>query len=203
MRTDSILLLPTAFLAITSAAFQLPDFQPFLSAIPLAISDYLPGQSSNQTAHEVLKRQTSTGCPTDFNSCSGLGAAGLCCAPNAVCSADAAGHVACCPKGYACSGTINGVITAGTLNSNGAVVGSTTAGAGTLATTTASTTSFEYASSTTTGGGLVVATTVATGTGGFVLDGTSTVATPAGAVRAAAIPPVVQAIVHVMEYIML
>lgn len=189
--------LPAILLGASSIASQLPDQQPFHTAITLPPPDDLPIAQPTQTQHELLKRQTITttanGCPTSFNNCANLGAANLCCAPNAVCSADFAGHVACCPSGAACSGTIGGVITAGTVNSDGAIVGAATTDStsvatgstsvATTATATTTTTTFQSASSNS--NGLVVAsTTLATGTG-FVLDGTSTVATPGAAVRGA------------------
>lgn len=194
--------LPTALLLTTATAFRLPDFQPFFSALPISLQDYIPPSLSNDTAqHDLLKRQYSNTCPTSFDSCSNLGAANLCCASNAVCSADYAGNVACCPSGAACSGTISGIITAGTMNSDGVLVGATGTGtdtSGLAAASATTTTGFETAS-TTTGNGLVAASTTATTLGtdtgglvtstgsGFVLDGTSTVATPGAGVRAAQI----------------
>lgn len=202
MRYAALFAIPAAILGIATA-FHLPDFQPFFDALPIAVSDYIPASLSNQTAqeHDVLKRQYSNTCPTSFINCQNLGAPQLCCAPSAVCSPDAAGHVACCPSGLACSGTIGGVITAGTLNSNGVVQGGAATGAttgGTLATasatTTIPTTTAGAVPTTTNSNGLVLATgqtTVATGgaaTGSqFVVASGTTVATPAAAVRAAQI----------------
>ena len=189
-------LIPSALLILTASAsaLQLPSFQPFFAALPINLSDYIspthqqqsipPPQpyspNPNNVPAELKKRQTtttlaSTACPTSFLSCANLGAPALCCAKNAVCSADFAGHVACCPSGAACSGTIGGVITGGTL-SGGSLVGAAAA-----------------TSSGTSAGGLVAASTASTATtttsdgsgGGFVIASGSTVATPGGGIRGA------------------
>ncbi|RMX80584.1 hypothetical protein D0867_16064 [Hortaea werneckii] len=208
MRTTAIV--AAAVLATSTHALRLPtiDLQPFLSALPISLQDYIPSNLSNQTVqHELLRRQ-SDNCPNDFRNCANLGAPGVCCASNAVCSADFAGNVACCPSGAACSGRISSVVTAGTVNSNGAVVG----GAGAAAATTGTDNSDGLASATTTtdfqtptstnAGGLVAATTDDSNTAvtddgsqgtntQFVANGGTTVATPAAGVRRADIvsPP--------------
>ncbi|KAK5121022.1 hypothetical protein LTR85_005806 [Meristemomyces frigidus] len=213
--------LSTALFLATATAFRLPDFAPFFSALPVSLQDYIPQSLANDTAHELLKRQTttldSTACPTSFNSCSNLGAPALCCAANAVCSADYAGNVACCPSGAACSGTIGGVITSGTVNSDGVLLGgaSATGSSGLVSATSGSTTTtnngYYSTSTTTTGDGLVAASTgssglstdsggLATGTNG-ITDGSSTVASPAAGVRAAQVPFVAQMILRVLEYL--
>lgn len=168
-------------LASISTALQLPSLQPFLDALPDSLLDYLPSSIDNATEHDLLKRQNSASCPSNWNNCANMGAATLCCNPSAVCSADFAGHVACCPSGVACTGTIGAVITAGTVDQSGNLVGATAAA--TAATTTAP---FQAASTTTTSdSGSVIATS--TGGNGFILQGSSTVATPALAVRGAQI----------------
>lgn len=183
----TLCLLPPAL----TSALRLPNFQDFVSGFSITLEDYLPPAfSTNTSEHELLKRQYSNSCPQNFHNCANLGAPGLCCATAAVCSADSAGNVACCPIGAECSGTINGVITAGTVNSDGSLMHSGTA----------TTSSFVHAGSTTTNG-LVPAQTTAssqnagayhpsttqggqtTNGGGFIVDGTSTVASPAGAAR--------------------
>ena len=169
--------LSTALIASVATAIQLPDLQPFLAALPEVLQDLIPQSLQNETAHELLKRQSS-GCPNSFKSCSNLGAPSLCCMSNAVCSADNAGHVACCPSGAVCTGTIGGVITAGTLNSNGALATATSNNG--LATTGATTTtSFQmYTSATSNSNGLVQASATGDVTNsGFVIAGSSTVAT--------------------------
>jgi hypothetical protein len=183
-------------------AIQIPDIRSFLSAISVTLEDYIPPTfSTNETSseqepeHDLLKRQYSNTCPTHFNNCDNLGAPSLCCADGAVCSADAAGHVACCPIGAACSGTIGGVITAGTVNSIGSLISGGATQTAVVGGNGRTTSSFVNAG-TTTSGGLVQATTPtsartqtpgqyypSTSGNGFVVDGTSTVATPGAAVR--------------------
>jgi hypothetical protein len=201
MRSSAFI--PLVCLLARTSALQLPNFQPFLSAFPLSVSDYIAPQQNNETAesdsrHDLLRRQFSNTCPTGFSNCANMGAPQLCCITDAVCSADYAGNVACCPTGAACSGTIGGVITAGTVDSSGYLVGA--GGATTTGPTGAASTSFQFAQSTTTTtssqlsvAGLVPATTqstvgngdATTSGGGFVLNGGSTVATPGFAVRGA------------------
>ena len=179
-----------ALCAATVSALQLSDFQPFLSAIPISVSDYLPPAVADrippreqqdttpvqkpeqqlQPHHNLFRRQNDDTCPSSYNNCANIGAPGLCCAPSARCSADAAGHVACCPRGAACTGTI-GAIRTGT---------STGTGTGSAAST---------ASETGDSGLLVTASTsqgaLSTGDSGFVMDGTQTVATPGAGFRGA------------------
>ena len=184
-----------ALYATTISALQLPNLQPFLSAIPIAVSDYFPpavdhatvhgveqsppSQKSRQQLHELFRRQDydDDTCPSGYNSCENIGAPGLCCSPSARCSADAAGHVACCPRGAACTGTIGGAATTGSTGSDGGFAAATSSGvesSGLLV--PASTT--QGASATDDGDGL-------TTEGGFVLDGTETVATPGAGMRGA------------------
>jgi hypothetical protein len=176
-----------ALYATTVTALQLPNLQPFLSAIPIAISDYLPpavdraaaqrveqslpSQKSQQQLHELFRRQDSDACPSSYNNCENIGAPGLCCSPSARCSADAAGHVACCPRGAACTGTIGGIVTGGSTSSGSGVASATSSGV-------------------VSSGLLVPASTTQSATGlttqgGFVLDGTETVATPGAGMRGA------------------
>jgi hypothetical protein len=185
---------PIQVLALCAApvsALQLSDLQPFLSAIPISVSDYLPPaavadrtppqeqkddtstQKSQQQAQphlNLFRRQNDDTCPSSYNNCANIGAPGLCCAPSARCSADAAGHVACCPRGAACTGTI-GAINTGTATGTSTGTGSATS----------------TASGTSNSGLFVTASTsqgaVSTNGGGFVLDGTQTVATPGAGFR--------------------
>lgn len=174
-----------ALCAVTVSALQLPDLQPFLSAIPISLSDYLPPatdgippqeqkftpqEKPQQPHHNLFGRQNDDTCPSSYNNCANIGAPGLCCSPSARCSADAAGHVACCPRGAACTGTIGAIPTG---SSTGSATGSATGTGNGGLIVTAST-------STTTAGGDNLQTT-----GGFVLDGTQTVATPGAGFRGA------------------
>ncbi|KAI7347323.1 hypothetical protein KC354_g13977 [Hortaea werneckii] len=218
MRTTAIV--AAAVLATSTHALRLPtiDLQPFLSALPISLQDYIPSNLSNQTVQYELLRRQSDNCPNDFRNCANLGAPGVCCASNAVCSADFAGNVACCPSGAACSGRISSVVTAGTVNSNGAVVG----GAGAAAATTGTDNSDGLASATTTtdfqtptstnAGGLVAATTDDSNTAvtddgsqgtntQFVANGGTTVATPAAGVRRADIPLPARALIQALHYL--
>lgn len=48
-------------------------------------------------------------CASSGNSCSALGAPGLCCSSKAICALDPLNNVACCPLNAACTGTISPV----------------------------------------------------------------------------------------------
>ncbi|KAK4634395.1 hypothetical protein CLAFUW4_00678 [Fulvia fulva] len=198
-------LLPTGLLISVAAALQLPDLQPFLSALPNLLQDWIPQALQNDTAHELLKRQYSNTCPTGFASCANLGAPQLCCMSSAVCSADYAGHVACCPSGAACTGTITGIVSSGTMNGDGVIVGGgaaatgTSNGGGLVGGPSATTTSFQFASSTqSNNGGLVEATTTGNG---FIVAGSSTVATPGAGVRTADIPYAIKVVLNMLDYL--
>lgn len=80
-------------------------------------------QDTEGSAGELLRRQS--GCASGFISCANLGGVGICCKSNAMCALDQAGHVACCPVGSACTGTIN----AGSVVATGLSTGSTLASA--------------------------------------------------------------------------
>lgn len=206
-------LLVLSNLAAFSTGLQIPQLQPFLTALPPSLLEYLPLSITNETVHELLRRQNtgvglSNTCPTGFNSCDNIGGTGLCCAPEAACAPDQAGHVACCPSGAVCTGAITGVITAGTVDPNGALVGAGGVGGAGAATTTGpnsllgasqATTTTAFQTAATTNNGLVVASQATTASvqttgavqttdsGGFIIDGSSTVATPGAAVRGAQI----------------
>ena len=88
----------------------------------------LDGSEDDCNLPSLLRRQNNNECPTSYTNCYGQGAPGLCCQPSAVCSADMAGHVACCPIGAACTGTISAVNTntQTSTSNNGAYTPSTT-----------------------------------------------------------------------------
>jgi hypothetical protein len=90
-----------AFAAAAPLALCAPDllgaFEP--AVLPLASVD-------NSTAADLfIKRQGDT-CAKDYYACNNLNAPGLCCPRTAICSADSASHVGCCPQGIACTGTL-------------------------------------------------------------------------------------------------
>ncbi|KAF2229222.1 hypothetical protein EV356DRAFT_581009 [Viridothelium virens] len=88
---------------------------PICQKIPRVKEDQLPLDDAGEDCHDQMplqRRQNNNECPTSYSNCYGQGAPGLCCQPSAVCSADMAGHVACCPVGAACTGTIVAVNTA-------------------------------------------------------------------------------------------
>ncbi|KAF2154781.1 hypothetical protein K461DRAFT_266152 [Myriangium duriaei CBS 260.36] len=187
-------LLTTLTLLLLSAALASGSlFLPFLNALD-GNQDAMSLIESNLTHAEgeqeldLLKRQNSVGgCPSQYSSCQNLGAPQLCCANNAVCSADSAGYVACCPRGAACTGTITGVITSGTIPPGGTSV-STSNGL----TTTATTTTAQQGTSTSNGMVIASSTATTTSNGGFIISGTSTVASPASAPRRMDVPVIMQ-----------
>lgn len=77
--------------------------------IPLAIQDNSTIAATDELNADLLRRQGSGSneCDSGYAACINLGAPGLCCRTNQVCSADAANNVACCPLGAACTGTID------------------------------------------------------------------------------------------------
>lgn len=88
----------TAILArfvLTTSPERSPFLQPYFEpSFDIAIHD----------SHILDKRQNN--CPAGATSCSNLGNSGACCASNTNCQLDQAGHVACCPSGASCTGTI-------------------------------------------------------------------------------------------------
>ncbi|KAK3725126.1 hypothetical protein LTR37_000637 [Vermiconidia calcicola] len=184
-------------------ALNLPNLniQSFASAFSISLDDYFFPNNTSEQEHDLLKRQYSNTCPESFNDCANLGQPGLCCASAAVCSADAAGRVACCPIGAACSGTAGPVVTAGAVNTLGGLMSGTTTGAGGATTTTSSFVFAQTTSQTTQFGLLPTTTGGGGGGGGFVVDGTSTVATPGAAVRGVDVPLVARAVLRVLEYL--
>ncbi|KAF2255734.1 hypothetical protein BU26DRAFT_545278 [Trematosphaeria pertusa] len=132
----TLVLLPA--IALAAPDLLLADFE------PAALQESLPAQQSNETlledgSLELLKRQT--GCASGYAACNNLNEPGLCCRTSQVCSADAAGHVACCPLGSACTGTIEPVqqqtapvSVTSTTTTSPFVIASTTTGAPTAST---------------------------------------------------------------------
>ncbi|QDS74664.1 hypothetical protein FKW77_009412 [Venturia effusa] len=130
---DRILLTISLLFASISASMPGSD-NPFL---PFD-EPYSPSNGSIDNATlphlNLLKRQSSA-CPSGSNSCQWLNSASnLCCRGTALCSADAAGHIACCPQGSVCTGTISGIAATATSTGLAGVV-LTTSTAGLLTTT--------------------------------------------------------------------
>jgi len=155
---NAILLLTMLLQSLSAAASRNEIFSPFYQPL---LEDVFNPDNATLPELELLKRQTNGGCASGYNSCSYLGAAGLCCQNTAICAQDNAGHVACCPQGAYCTGTI------------GTVVGATatsfqTGSSQTLTTTTAGGQTVTVGAggtvSATTSNGLVVVTAGAGGT---------------------------------------
>jgi hypothetical protein len=90
----------TAFAAIAPLALAAPDI---LGAFEPAVVEL--SSVDNSTAADIFKRQGDN-CAKDYYACSNLNAPGLCCPRTAICSADRAQNVGCCPQGIACTGTL-------------------------------------------------------------------------------------------------
>ncbi|CAN9155848.1 unnamed protein product [Alternaria sp. RS040] len=102
-----LLLAPLAALAAPDV---FADFEPAVAPLEKPVYEAMETSPADSGA-QVLKRQNSNACATQYFNCAGLGAPGLCCPRTAVCSADQAGHVACCPQGAACTGAIGAIAT--------------------------------------------------------------------------------------------
>ncbi|CAD0043804.1 unnamed protein product [Aureobasidium pullulans] len=158
---SSLVTVLLVFVSLTNASL----FSPFLSVL-----DWSQQTASNETLHQVAKRAVDpTSCPTGYKNCANIGAPGLCCANSAICAPDQAGHVACCPSGAACTGSISSIITGASdciailFSDNRNLWGGLIIASGHSTTATSP-----------------VTTTVASGAttdGGFVLVGSSTAAT--------------------------
>ncbi|KAF1974941.1 hypothetical protein BU23DRAFT_504064, partial [Bimuria novae-zelandiae CBS 107.79] len=75
---------------------------------------------------ELLKRQYDpNGCADGYRACTNINQPGLCCPNDNICSADQAGHAACCPVGSACTGTI-APFTRGSSSTGTPTIGSVT-----------------------------------------------------------------------------
>ncbi|KAH0543537.1 hypothetical protein GP486_008569 [Trichoglossum hirsutum] len=99
MRLAGVLsLVLTLFAAIASPS----QYSPFYPAL---VHEPRLERRGARALYILEKRQG--GCPANYNACSNLNAPGACCVSNTNCQLDTAGHVACCPKGAACTGSIN------------------------------------------------------------------------------------------------
>lgn len=93
----------------------------------------------NSTAADLFKRQGSNACAKDYYACTNLNAPGLCCPRTAICSADRAQNVGCCPQGIACTGTLGqaSATGSGTATATAPFVPATTTGGPFVQTTNA------------------------------------------------------------------
>jgi hypothetical protein len=125
-----LLLAPLVALAVPDV---FAEFEPALEQLPTLYNETETSPAGDSL--ELLKRQNSNACATSYYACSNLGAPGLCCPRTAVCSADQAGHVACCPQGIACTGAI-GTGATNAISSASANPTATSTGSFVLASTT-------------------------------------------------------------------
>jgi hypothetical protein len=142
MRTTILTFLLPSISAIQFASFYEPQF---ISTDANDTSSSLESPRFQQ--NELLKRDGN--CPVSFNSCSTLAAkyGGACCTVGSHCSIDSGSHIACCPTGALCTGSIT-VATATTSGGGGVIVG----GAGATTTPTPTTTTGTTPTITGTGG---------------------------------------------------
>ena len=170
-------------LAATSSLKSPPDLRlsPFFSPL-YDNSDLNNGTAEDDFSLELRRRQN---CPKGYPvNCANLNAAGVCCKSNQICTNDFAGHVACCPTGAACSGTIASSGSASTTTGTGAGLSSDSGSAtGIIIGGTSSPTSGSTAASTATGaatgptsanGGIVIVPAGATAAAGAPTGGTAT-----------------------------
>ncbi|KAI9722228.1 MAG: hypothetical protein M1812_001700 [Candelaria pacifica] len=115
------------------------------NASPSLFSPYYPPLLEQDTVQindsasflELDRRQG--GCAAGYSSCYALGAPGSCCSPRSTCQTDQAGHVACCPVGQACTGTVNvasASMSASVPTSNGGIIVGGAAATPTITSTT-------------------------------------------------------------------
>ncbi|KAF2761920.1 hypothetical protein EJ05DRAFT_189099 [Pseudovirgaria hyperparasitica] len=96
----------TFLLSVLAAANTDEVYAPFDEPTFAILEDVSADTHDISPMRELLRRQN--GCDSGYTNCGNLGAAGACCRPNQVCSADSQGHVGCCPIGAACTGSLGG-----------------------------------------------------------------------------------------------
>jgi hypothetical protein len=126
-----LVVLNALLLSTAAAQGKIDTFSPF---VPPFLEDTFDLDNTTLPELELLKR-ASSGCPSNYNSCSYLNANGACCKNNAVCSMDNNGNVGCCPQGSVCTGVLGGTVSGG--GATFATAGTTTAGFIQTTTTTA------------------------------------------------------------------
>lgn len=155
------------FTLLITLAVASPDaFSPFFT--PLLQEFFGQTNDTNETP-DLLRRQSNV-CPSGYSNCAGLGAPGLCCSVNSNCSPDTAGHVACCPRGAVCTGTIGAINTGGataTPSTTTATAATTTNNGLVFASTATTSTTIPGLITSTTGGGQFIIATAASSSGSY------------------------------------
>ncbi|KAI9367937.1 hypothetical protein BJX61DRAFT_526215 [Aspergillus egyptiacus] len=98
MKTPGWILAAT-FLATSAFAIEAVPFSHPITASP----------ETSREAYEVLQRlnKRDGNCPGGYSACDNLGNAGICCRRDSICTSDEANHIACCPSGASCTGTLD------------------------------------------------------------------------------------------------
>ncbi|RDW94117.1 uncharacterized protein DSM5745_01439 [Aspergillus mulundensis] len=70
---------------------------------------------TNRRAYDILQllNKRDGNCPGGYSPCDNLDNSGICCRTDAICTSDDANHIACCPSGASCTGTLGGGSTSG------------------------------------------------------------------------------------------
>ncbi|EWC44353.1 hypothetical protein DRE_01179 [Drechslerella stenobrocha 248] len=79
-----------------------------VSAEDLSPRDLFPFFPAHQVSYPQprLLRRNDGNCPKDTHSCASISYPGFCCINAARCALDNSGHIACCPNGIICSGSV-------------------------------------------------------------------------------------------------
>ncbi|KAL4860410.1 hypothetical protein BDV12DRAFT_209512 [Aspergillus spectabilis] len=85
-------------------------FSGALSLEPLPFdSPVTASPETNKRAYDILQLLKRDGnCPGGYSPCDNLDNAGVCCRTDSICTSDEANHIACCPSGASCTGTLTG-----------------------------------------------------------------------------------------------
>ncbi|KAL3480607.1 hypothetical protein BJX99DRAFT_219872 [Aspergillus californicus] len=69
---------------------------------------------TNRRAFNILQLLKRDGnCPTGYSACDNLDNSDICCRTDSICTSDEANHIACCPSGVSCTGSLTGSSTGG------------------------------------------------------------------------------------------
>ncbi|KAF3084170.1 hypothetical protein TWF103_002611 [Orbilia oligospora] len=72
-------------------------------------SPFFPAIAAPNSPNQIFRRQNNNGnCAQNTHSCAPISYPAFCCPNTANCAVDNAGHIACCPKGIHCVGTVAG-----------------------------------------------------------------------------------------------